>query len=114
MELVRVVTARQLHWRWRRGDSHLEKHSAFLTWGQLSSLVQLLPLPPSHPLVHMFQIKTLNELHNPSEHELNLCDRLLSRDFFPDSLWIMSLRACVLYHLHGSSVRFPYLSSDLY
>ncbi|KAF8743980.1 hypothetical protein AX14_013382 [Amanita brunnescens Koide BX004] len=67
---------------------------------ELSSLVQLLPLPPSHPLVHMFQIKTLNELHNPSEHELNLCDRLLSRDFFPDSLWIMSLRACVLYHLH--------------
>ncbi|KAF8630657.1 hypothetical protein AX15_002807 [Amanita polypyramis BW_CC] len=67
---------------------------------ELSSLVQLLPLHPSHPLVYMFQIKTLNELHNPSEHELNLCDRLLSKDFFPDSLWVMSLRACVLYHLH--------------
>jgi len=48
----------------------------------------------------MFQIKTLNELHNPSDHELGLCDRLLSRDLFPNSLWIMSLRACVLYHLH--------------
>ncbi|KAG5639394.1 hypothetical protein H0H81_002926 [Sphagnurus paluster] len=35
----------------------------------------------------MFQIKTLNELHNPSEHELGLCDRLLSQEFFPNSLW---------------------------
>lgn len=52
----------------------------------------------------MFQIKTLNELHNPSEHELGLCDRLLSHYLFPNSLWVMSLRACVLYHLHG---RFP-------
>ncbi|PFH51528.1 hypothetical protein AMATHDRAFT_58979 [Amanita thiersii Skay4041] len=67
---------------------------------ELSSLLQLLPLLPSHPLVQLFQIKTLNELHNPSEHELNLCDRLLTRDFFPQSLWVMSLRACVLYHLH--------------
>ncbi|KAF9465070.1 hypothetical protein BDZ94DRAFT_1255234 [Collybia nuda] len=67
---------------------------------ELSSLLQLIPLPPTHPLVQMFQIKALNELHNPSEHELSLCDRLLSPDFFPNSLWVMSLRACVLYHLH--------------
>ncbi|KAG6888244.1 hypothetical protein C0995_009557 [Termitomyces sp. Mi166 len=67
---------------------------------ELSSLLQLLPLPPTHPLVQMFQTKTLNELHNPSDHELNLCNQLLSHDFFPHSLWIMSLRACVLYHLH--------------
>jgi anaphase-promoting complex subunit 8 len=25
----------------------------------------------------------------------------LSREFFPNSVWLMSLRACVLYHLHG-------------
>ena len=49
----------------------------------------------------MFQIKTLNSLNNPSDNELALCDRLLSEDYFPQSLWIMSLRACVLYHLHG-------------
>jgi anaphase-promoting complex subunit 8 len=67
---------------------------------ELSSLLQLLPLAPDHPLIHFFQIKTLNELHNPSEHELQLCDRLLGHNFFPNSLWIMSLRACVLYHLH--------------
>ncbi|KAF8070499.1 hypothetical protein FPV67DRAFT_1413466 [Lyophyllum atratum] len=67
---------------------------------ELSSLLQLIPLPPTHPLVQMFQIKTLNELHNPSDHELGLCDGLLNHGLFPNSLWIMSLRACVLYHLH--------------
>lgn len=61
----------------------------------------LLPLPTFHPLVQIFQVKTLNTLNNPSENELSLCDRLLSEDFFPQSLWIMSMRACVLYHLHG-------------
>ncbi|KAF5354621.1 hypothetical protein D9756_005339 [Leucocoprinus leucothites] len=67
---------------------------------ELSSLLQLIPLSPTHPLVYMFQIKTLSELHQPTENELALCDRLLSRDFFPSSVWLMSLRACVLYHLH--------------
>ena len=53
----------------------------------------------------MFQVKTLNELHNPSDNELALCERLLGDDFFPQSLWIMSLRACVLYHSHGELSR---------
>ncbi|OSX66337.1 hypothetical protein POSPLADRAFT_1133350, partial [Postia placenta MAD-698-R-SB12] len=48
----------------------------------------------------MFQVKTLNTLHSPTDNELGLCDRLLSEDFFPRSLWVMSLRACVLYHMH--------------
>ncbi|KAF7973712.1 hypothetical protein HWV62_14398 [Athelia sp. TMB] len=67
---------------------------------ELSSLLPLLPLPANHPLVQMFQVKTLNELHNPSENELAICDGLLGDDYFPNSLWAMSLRACVLYHLH--------------
>ncbi|KAF9450423.1 TPR-like protein [Macrolepiota fuliginosa MF-IS2] len=67
---------------------------------ELSSLLQLVPLLPTHPLVHMFQVKTLSELHQPTENELALCDRLLSQEFFPGSVWLMSLRACVLYHLH--------------
>jgi anaphase-promoting complex subunit 8 len=70
---------------------------------QLSSLLQLFPLPLDHPLVQLFQIRTLNELHNPSENELQLCDRLLGPDFFPNSLWLMAMRAHVLYHLHGKS-----------
>ncbi|KIM75485.1 hypothetical protein PILCRDRAFT_98910 [Piloderma croceum F 1598] len=67
---------------------------------ELSSLLPLMPFPPTHPVVQMFQVKTLNELHSPSDNELSVCDRLLSEDFFPKSLWVMSLRACVLYHLH--------------
>ncbi|KAH7888745.1 hypothetical protein F5I97DRAFT_1855159 [Phlebopus sp. FC_14] len=67
---------------------------------ELSSLLPLLPLPATHPLVQMFQIKTMNELNGPTENELALCDRLLGEDFFRRSPWVMSLRACVLYHLH--------------
>ncbi|KAN0091102.1 hypothetical protein V8E55_004668 [Tylopilus felleus] len=67
---------------------------------ELSSLLPLLPLPASHPLVQFFQIKTLNELNSPTENELLMCDRLLGEDFFRGSPWVMSLRACVLYHLH--------------
>lgn len=67
---------------------------------ELSSLLPLLPLPPTHPIVQMFQIKTLNEIHQPSEHELKLCEMLLSPGMFPHSAWIMSGRACVLYHMH--------------
>ncbi|KAJ7462371.1 hypothetical protein B0H11DRAFT_2055441 [Mycena galericulata] len=67
---------------------------------ELSAILPLLPLPATHPLVQLFQIKTMNELHTPSENELNLCEQLLGNDFFPGSLWLMSLRACALYHCH--------------
>ncbi|KIJ61319.1 hypothetical protein HYDPIDRAFT_96711 [Hydnomerulius pinastri MD-312] len=67
---------------------------------ELSSLLPLIPLPASHPLVQMFQIKTMNELNSPTENELAMCDHLLGEDFFRGSPWVMSLRACVLYHLH--------------
>jgi hypothetical protein len=36
--------------------------------------------------------------------ELDLCDFLLGPDNFPRSLWIMSLQANVLYHLHGEQL----------
>ncbi|TDL17279.1 TPR-like protein [Rickenella mellea] len=70
---------------------------------ELASLLTLISLPPTHPLVHCFQIKTLNDLQQPQENELALCDNLLGPDMFPHSTWIMSLRACVLYHLHDFS-----------
>lgn len=60
--------------------------------------------------MQLFQIKTLNELHNPSENELQICDRLLGRDFFPNSLWLMAMRAHILYHLHGQSRLFFHIS----
>ncbi|THU95653.1 TPR-like protein [Dendrothele bispora CBS 962.96] len=71
---------------------------------ELTALLPLLPLPVEHPLVQMFQVKTANDLDNPSEHEVGLCDRLLSPNYFPGSLWIMELRACALHHLRGLSV----------
>jgi len=48
----------------------------------------------------------MNELHSPSENELAMCDRLLGDDCFRDSAWVMSLRACALYHLHGQSIAY--------
>jgi len=35
-----------------------------------------------------------------------MCDRLLGDDCFRDSAWVMSLRACALYHLHGQSIAY--------
>ncbi|KAH8080266.1 hypothetical protein BXZ70DRAFT_640964 [Cristinia sonorae] len=67
---------------------------------ELLSLLSLIPLPQSHPLVQMFQIKTSNGLNNPTDAELNMCDRLLGEDYFPRSLWLMAQRACALYHMH--------------
>ncbi|CAL1706904.1 unnamed protein product [Somion occarium] len=67
---------------------------------ELLSLIPLLPLPATHLLVQLFQIKTLNTLGNPSDAELTLCDKLLSEEFFPQSSWLMAQRACVLYHMH--------------
>lgn len=51
----------------------------------------------------MFQVKILNELYTSGKRELAICERLLGPEFFPDSLFVMSLRACVLYILHGQS-----------
>ena len=68
---------------------------------QLASLVPLIPLPPTHPLVQIFQAKCMCELHYPNQSEAAYCERLLGQEFFPDSLWIMSLRATILFILHG-------------
>ncbi|KAG7098625.1 hypothetical protein E1B28_000546 [Marasmius oreades] len=67
---------------------------------ELSSLISLLPLPPTHPLVQIFQVKTLIDLHIPTENELSLCDLLVGPDHFPGSLWIMSLKACGFFYMH--------------
>ncbi|KAJ7096257.1 hypothetical protein C8R44DRAFT_371949 [Mycena epipterygia] len=67
---------------------------------ELSSILPLLPLQTTHPLVQLFQIKTMNELQIPSDNEISVCEQLLGPDFFPGSLWVMSLRACALYYSH--------------
>ncbi|KAF9268939.1 TPR-like protein [Marasmius fiardii PR-910] len=67
---------------------------------ELSSLISLLPLPQTHPLVQIFQVKTLIDLHIPTDNELSLCDQLVHPDYFPGSLWIMSLKACGFFYMH--------------
>ncbi|KAF5368504.1 hypothetical protein D9758_002193 [Tetrapyrgos nigripes] len=66
---------------------------------ELPALLPLLPLPPNHPLVLMLHLKTMIDLNNPTDNELELCDRLLASNCFPRSLWIMELRACLLHNL---------------
>ncbi|KAI0058089.1 TPR-like protein [Artomyces pyxidatus] len=96
MELT-LLSLRKYAWNW----SAWSLLSNLINDGEeLFSLLPLMPLPSTHPLVHIFQIRALNSLHQPTENELGVCDRLLDSELFPQSLWIMSLRACVLYHLH--------------
>ncbi|KIY46762.1 TPR-like protein [Fistulina hepatica ATCC 64428] len=76
---------------------------------ELSAIIPLLPFPPGHFLVQMLQLQTLIDLQTPGENELGVCERLLEQGFFPNSLWIMGLRACTFYHLHDlvqASVQF--------
>ncbi|KAJ6523570.1 hypothetical protein B0H19DRAFT_1276885 [Mycena capillaripes] len=58
-------------------------------------------LPQSHPLQQMFMVRMMNELYSTTPAELEMCDNLLEQSFFPHSLWLMSLRANVLYNLHA-------------
>lgn len=104
MELVCLDIAGRMFGRRRRGDrTAILVYDAFSHRLQLVSIVPLIPLSPTHPLVQMFQVKTMNNLNSSTDNELGFCDKLLREDFFPKSLWIMSLRACVLYHMHGMS-----------
>ncbi|KAJ7204443.1 hypothetical protein GGX14DRAFT_501200 [Mycena pura] len=69
----------------------------------LSVHLQKIVLPPSHPLMQMFMVRMMNALYSASTEELVLCDQLLGPMFFPRSLWIMSLRATVLFNMHEYS-----------
>ena len=68
---------------------------------QVSHLMPLLPVPPSHPMARIFQIKSALTFMSGGDYELEICDHLLQSDVFPNSPWLMGLRACVLSDLHG-------------
>ncbi|KAJ3922989.1 cell division control protein 23 [Lentinula edodes] len=63
----------------------------------LTDALTNIDLPLDHPLPQMFQIKIMNELHTATDVELQLCDRLLGTDYFPDNLWLMGQRGRALY-----------------
>ncbi|TFK54436.1 TPR-like protein [Heliocybe sulcata] len=67
---------------------------------ELQSMLPFLPLPPTHLLVHMFQVKITNDMASPSDNELALCERLLTADFFPGNTWLMTQKATILFHMH--------------
>ncbi|KAI0630266.1 TPR-like protein [Trametes polyzona] len=92
-----ILSISQYPWNW---STWVALGDCLSDGDELSSILPLLPLPSNHPLVMMFQVKTLNTLNSPSDNELGLCDRLLSEDYFPRSMWIMALRGNVLYYLH--------------
>ncbi|KIK68965.1 hypothetical protein GYMLUDRAFT_34994, partial [Collybiopsis luxurians FD-317 M1] len=65
----------------------------------LTDALTNIDLPLDHPLPQMFQIKIMNELHTATKVELQLCERLLSTDFFPNNLWLMGQRGRALYDI---------------
>ncbi|KAJ6469558.1 hypothetical protein C8R47DRAFT_1179713 [Mycena vitilis] len=67
----------------------------------LATHLQKSILPPSHPLMQMFMVRMMSELYSTTPAELEICDNLLTSAFFPHSLWLMALRANVLYNLHA-------------
>jgi anaphase-promoting complex subunit 8 len=67
----------------------------------MSSLLLLIPLPSNHPLMLLFQAHCLLQLNYPNFNEAFYCASLLGPDYFPNSLWIMTLRAKILFNLHG-------------
>ncbi|KAJ7508697.1 hypothetical protein B0H11DRAFT_2153102 [Mycena galericulata] len=67
----------------------------------LATHLEKITLPPSHPVVQLFMVRMMNELYSATPTELETCDTLLGPTFFPKNLWIMSLRANVLYNLHA-------------
>ncbi|CAK5275600.1 unnamed protein product [Mycena citricolor] len=66
--------------------------------GIASMIINRLPLPMTHPVVYIFVVYTMNSLYTSTEAELDLCARLLLS--FPQSLFIMGLRANAFYNLH--------------
>ncbi|KAJ3801678.1 TPR-like protein [Lentinula aff. detonsa] len=63
----------------------------------LTDALTNIDLPLDHPLPQMFQVKIMNELHTATDVELQLCDRLLGTDYFPNNLWLMGQRGRALY-----------------
>ncbi|PBK59550.1 TPR-like protein [Armillaria solidipes] len=51
-----------------------------------------IPLLANHPVIYMFRAKMLNDLHLAST-QVQICDHLLNPEFFPASLWVMSMKS---------------------
>ncbi|KAJ3838385.1 hypothetical protein EV361DRAFT_897022 [Lentinula raphanica] len=63
----------------------------------LTDALTNIDLPLDHPMPQIFQIKIMNELHTATNVEIQLCDKLLGADYFPNNLWLMGQRGRALY-----------------
>ncbi|KAK0186485.1 hypothetical protein F5146DRAFT_985846 [Armillaria mellea] len=59
---------------------------------EYNDVLARIPLLANHPVVYMFRTKMLNDLHLAST-QVQICDQLLSPEFFPASLWVMSMKS---------------------
>ncbi|SJL09171.1 uncharacterized protein ARMOST_12547 [Armillaria ostoyae] len=59
---------------------------------EYNDVLARIPLLANHPVVYMFRAKMLNDLHLAST-QVQICDHLLSPEFFPSSLWVMSMKS---------------------
>lgn len=67
----------------------------------MAALVPLIRLPHNHALILLFQAQCLLQLNYPNMNEASYCEALLGPDYFPRSLFIMTLHAKILFNLHG-------------
>lgn len=92
-----LLSIAKVQWNW---STWLLLGSCIHDGEELSSLLTMLPVPPTHPVAQLFVVKVMNDLQIAAENELSICDRLLSEGYFSHSMWLMSYRAACLYHLH--------------
>ncbi|KAG7451435.1 uncharacterized protein BT62DRAFT_423667 [Guyanagaster necrorhizus] len=59
---------------------------------EYNDVLARIPLLANHPVVYMFRVKMLNDLHLAST-QVQICDNLLGSEFFPASLWVMSMKS---------------------
>jgi anaphase-promoting complex subunit 8 len=70
----------------------------------MSALLPLIPLHVEHPLMLLFQAQCLFQLNYPNLNEAAYCANLLRPEHFPNSIWIRTLRAKILFNLHGEGL----------
>ncbi|KAF9262190.1 TPR-like protein [Marasmius fiardii PR-910] len=87
-------------WNW---SAWLLLASCIDTKEELTKAISRSDVPPNHPLPNMLLLKTYNDLHSPTPMDLKICEQLLDRSRFPNSLWVMTQRARTLFNLAALS-----------
>ncbi|KAL5523535.1 hypothetical protein ACEPAG_7708 [Sanghuangporus baumii] len=92
-----ILSIKSYPWNW---STWLLLASCLGDRDELGAILPLIELPSDYPLIEFFKIKVIVDLHAPVDEDLVMVDRFLKPEFFPESAWLMGLRAAMLYHLH--------------